>query len=654
MQIKPLVVTDADALIAHSSPILPNDEQRDLLKQMFTAHRAAIAIPFVIKNEIYGGIGFYYTKERQFTQDEIDLAMTIGDQAALAIENAQAREQIEQRARVAEGMRDVFTILNSNRPFSEALEYIVKRTSELLGANSVGLYKISDDMTRVTLDAGWGMGAEATTGMTIPFNAGVMDEKYSREPLVLPDVGVMLHTLKAASPTMVTNEADALKNVKSMIATPVTIKDKLYGSLHLYYAEQRAFSEEDVELAKTLGDQAALAIENAQSREQADRRAKVAESLRDIMEVLNSDMPINKILDRIVNQACNLLGSAAVAVYKLFPEEDLLRIQAAKGLSAEYALNMEMPVGEAAVGRAVQTKKPVQVFDIAAAFPEAKKISANPLSRKLIEHMLETYRSVLAVPLIIKDEVYGGITLYYPEPREFSAEEIDLASMFANHVALAIEHDRLDTHSQEAAVSSERNRLARELHDAVTQTLFSASLIAEVLPRIWDKDEEAGRERLDELRGLTRGALAEMRTLLLELRPTALLDSDLGDLLQQLADAATTAGRVPVDVVIKGDAPVSDDVKVTFYRIAQEALNNVSKHSNATAADVTLIREHNSAKLRVLDNGRGFSKTPNKPDSLGLGIIAERAVSIGAALSIDTSLGKGTVVTVIWKNPEET
>lgn len=649
---KPLIVPDSSAVVEMSASLMLNDKQEAYVRRLYSTHRALLGVPFIIKGDVYGGIVIFYDRPREFSQEDIDLALAIGDQTALAIENAQAREQIEQRARVAEALRDVFKILNSNRPFTEALEYIVKRTGELLAADSVGLYRISDDMTHVTLDAGWGMGSEAMTGMVIPFNAGAMDEKYGREPLVLPDVRVMLDTLMAASPTMVKSDDGALNSVKSMIATPVTIRDKIYGSLHLYFTEQRAFSDEDVELAKTFGDQAALAIENKQAREQAEQRARVAESLRDIMVVLNSDMPINDVLDRVVKQASNLLGASGVAVYKLYPEEDVLRIQAAEGLSDEYCEQVEIPIGEAAVGQAVLLRKPVQVFDIAAGVPDAEQISTNPLSGSLIEYLLQTYRSVLAVPLIIKDEVYGGITMYYPEPREYSAEEVDLASMFANHVALAIEHERLDTSSQEAAVSSERNRLARELHDAVTQTLFSASLIAEVLPKIWEKDNTEGLKRVGELRNLTRGALAEMRTLLLELRPAALLDSDLGDLLRQLADAATTSGRVPVDVILKGDGDVTGEVKVTFYRVAQEALNNVLKHSNATAADITLIREANSVKLRVLDNGRGFAGAPNKPDSLGLGIMEERAASIGADLEVEGEAGPGTIVSLTWRNPE--
>ncbi len=647
---KPLIIPDSATVVEMSASLMLSPEQEELVRQLYSTHRALLGVPFIIKDEVYGGIVLFYDETREFSDEDVALALAIGDQTALAIENAQTREQIEQRAKVAEGLRDVFGILNSNRPFTEALEYIVERTGELLGADSVGLYSISDDLTRVQLNAGWGMGLEKMAGMVIPFYAGSMDKKYNKEPLVLPDISVMLDQLLAASPTAATDETGMLAGIKSMIATPVIVKDKIYGSLHLYYGNRRQFSDEDVELAKTFGNQAALALENATAQEQTEQRAKVAESLRDIMEVLNSDLPFNRVLDRIVEQASNLLGAAAVAVYKLYPEEALLRIQAAAGLSPEYVEQMSIPVGEAAVGKAVLAKEPVQVYDITAAFTETDDIAADPTRRQLLHELVVEYRSVLAVPLIIKDEVYGGITIYYHEPREWSTEDIDLASTFANHVALAIEHERLDARTREAAVSGERNRLARELHDAVTQTLFSASLIAEVLPRIWEKNEEAGRQRLEELRGLTRGALAEMRTLLLELRPSALLDADLSDLLQQLADAATTAGRVPVDVVIKGSTPVPGDVKVTFYRIAQEALNNVAKHSGASEAEITLLLGDKTAEMRILDNGRGFEGSPGKPDSLGLGIMSERAAVIGGELMIKSELGRGTSVIIRWTN----
>jgi len=211
----------------------------------------------------------------------------------------------------------------------------------------------------------------------------------------------------------------------------------------------------------------------------------------------------------------------------------------------------------------------------------------------------------------------------------------------------------LRAQAQQAAVAAERSRLARDLHDAVTQTLFSVSVIADVLPRIWERDPEEGRRRLKELRQLSRGALAEMRTLLLELRPSALMEANLSDLLRQLAASVNSRSGVEVDVHIEGETELSPEVKVSLYRIAQEALNNVAKHSNASHAWVALTTRpaDNGAhgtqvRLVISDNGCGFDTTISKPTHIGLDIMRERAAAIGAQLDIRSAVGAGTTVQV--------
>jgi len=156
---------------------------------------------------------------------------------------------------------------------------------------------------------------------------------------------------------------------------------------------------------------------------------------------------------------------------------------------------------------------------------------------------------------------------------------------------------------------------------------------------------------------MTRGALAEMRTLLMELRPAALADADISDLLRQLAESITGRARVPVSVTIEGQRYLSPDVKVTLYRIAQEALNNVAKHAGARQAAVSLrclsrpdqVRGPvDCVELRVSDDGRGFDPGRVSPEHFGLGIMRERAEAIGATLTIDSGAGRGTQVTVVW------
>jgi signal transduction histidine kinase/ligand-binding sensor domain-containing protein len=198
------------------------------------------------------------------------------------------------------------------------------------------------------------------------------------------------------------------------------------------------------------------------------------------------------------------------------------------------------------------------------------------------------------------------------------------------------------------AVAAERTRLARDLHDAVTQTLFSATLIADVLPDLWEKNRSEGDRRLQELRQLTRGALAEMRTLLVELRPNALVEIPLPTLLRQLTDALIGRARIDIQLRCNGEKKLPADVQVGLYRIAQESLNNIIKHSRATQAVVTLAMA-DTVRLTVSDNGAGFDPSIVTPDHIGLRIMRERAESIGAQFRIDSQPGEGTQISVIWR-----
>jgi PAS domain S-box-containing protein len=201
---------------------------------------------------------------------------------------------------------------------------------------------------------------------------------------------------------------------------------------------------------------------------------------------------------------------------------------------------------------------------------------------------------------------------------------------------------------KEKTAMEERNRLARDLHDAVSQTLFSTSLIAEVLPRLWERNQDEGKRRLEEIRQLTRGALAEMRTLLLELRPVALKDAELSDLLRQLSESINGRARIPIKVDVQGYYALPPDTKTGLYRIAQEALNNIAKHSEATQATVTLNYQPQQVNLTISDNGKGFDMKDVRAQSLGLGIMKERAREINAQLSVASQVGQGTRIIVSW------
>ncbi|MCI0478729.1 MAG: GAF domain-containing sensor histidine kinase [Anaerolineales bacterium] len=265
-------------------------------------------------------------------------------------------------------------------------------------------------------------------------------------------------------------------------------------------------------------------------------------------------------------------------------------------------------------------------------------------------------RSELLVPIIVKEQVIGVLDAQSDQLNAFDDTDRAVMQSIANQTGAAIENARLYERAQELAVMQERNRLARDLHDAVTQTLFSASLLADALPASWENDPAEGRQLLNELRQLSRGALAEMRTLLLELRPAALVETKLGVLLRQLSEAAAGRAGLRVAVNVDGDCKLPAEAHIALYRIAQEALNNILKHSRATNVTVNLNchAEDDRAiiELAVSDDGRGFDPAQVSPEHFGLRNMRERAQAIGAELSITSQPGQGTRVQVVWQNQE--
>ena len=240
----------------------------------------------------------------------------------------------------------------------------------------------------------------------------------------------------------------------------------------------------------------------------------------------------------------------------------------------------------------------------------------------------------------------------FPAAAGISTLEQEGQQLFAVILRDVTEQRRLESEaraqSAQTAVAAERNRLARDLHDAVTQSLFSASLMAEVLPKLWESDPEKGLAQLQDIRQLTRSALAEMRTLLLELRPTAIMDGKLSELLVHLAEAIRCRSGVSVAVSADEQRRLPGDVQVAFYRIAQEALHNVSKHSKAQTASVQLSLLPRNAMLLIHDDGRGFEYTGIGATHLGLRIMHERAEEVGATVQIESASGQGTDVLVNW------
>jgi PAS domain S-box-containing protein len=369
-----------------------------------------------------------------------------------------------------------------------------------------------------------------------------------------------------------------------------------------------------------------------------ERRRQVAEGLRAILATLNSSRSLAEILDFIARQTCWLLQADACAIYGRDGHPSRLTVQAICGLTPSESAQADKILARALLRTGAIT---VAIGDQVRPLGDAWLVEAT-------DSVAPPQPTQLIVPLNVRGDLYGAIVIGYHTPHSFSNEDAELAMSVADQTALAIENARLSTQIEQTAVAAERNRIARDLHDAVTQTLFSASMIADVLPRIWQRNQAEGERRLSELRELTRGALAEMRTLLLELRPNKLIEVGMSDLLRQLAEGIAGRARVAVSVHIEGESEMPADVKVALYRIAQEALNNVAKHAQASQAAVHLHSTPTMIELTVTDDGRGFVFDHIRPEHLGLGIMRERADAIGATLAVHSQPDQGATVTARW------
>ena len=256
-------------------------------------------------------------------------------------------------------------------------------------------------------------------------------------------------------------------------------------------------------------------------------------------------------------------------------------------------------------------------------------------------------RSFLGVPIVARDGVVGAFYLTEKvDAPDFTGEDEELITLLAAHAAIAIANARLHEETRELSIVAERNRLALDLHDAVSQKLFGLVLEAEAAATVLDRDPAAARERIGRLQELARDALDELGSLVFELRPPDLARDGLAGALRKHVEVLRRLGHEQIELDVS-EAPQPDGNRdAEVLRIAQEAIQNALRHANAGRVAVSLGGGDGRLLLQVEDDGLGFD--PRAPEvrsrRLGLTSMEERARRIGARLEIVSSPGAGTTV----------
>jgi two-component system nitrate/nitrite sensor histidine kinase NarX len=397
--------------------------------------------------------------------------------------------------------------------------------------------------------------------------------------------------------------------------------------------------ELEQQLAQANTEQQARLQELVDQRTQQEQRQRaIAESLQQSAAVLSSDLNLDTVLAKILDQLHQVISFNSASIF-MREEGDLVL--------AGSTSHSQQPPGSR-----------VSLYDdshpASWVFHQQRSLVLPGLEEDVQWKQPDgaTYqRSWMGTPLLTAGEVIGVLAVESGTVDPVNLQALPILEAFANHAAIAITNARLFGQARNAAILEERNRLARDLHDSVTQMLFSASLIAEAVPTLWKTDPPSVISNLDKLRMLTRGALAEMRTLLLELRPLVLTEVPIERLLINLKDAFTGRTNVPVrlEVCENCEVELPNDVKIAIYRIAQESLNNISKHAEAHRVSIRYQSEGGQVELIIQDDGRGFSGSQPVGGQMGLRTLNERAKSIGAELYITSLPGKGTMVRLTWQ-----
>ncbi|MBI5670586.1 MAG: GAF domain-containing protein [Chloroflexi bacterium] len=380
-----------------------------------------------------------------------------------------------------------------------------------------------------------------------------------------------------------------------------------------------------------------------QTRQEVEKLAENLAQLQAVTEMLGQAVSVNEVTRITIEQAINVLGAKTGSFHLYDEAEQMFELRYTTSSQPKEALAkwQRYPADPAfPITSVVRQKRALwcaSAQDLEQQYPAMAEFSdRNPGASAIL-------------PVVVGERALGAVGLTFAEPRTFSDDEKALALSIVHQCAQALDRVRLAEQAEAAAAVRERQRLARDLHDAVSQTLYSATIIAESIPRLWQSNPQRALALLEQVHTLNRAAGAEMRVLLWELRPEALEKATLQELLTQLA--LTAMGRkevqVSLDLQLDPQERLPAPVHVTFYRIAQEALNNVIKHAQAQQVIVSVKASTEDIVLCIEDDGKGFDAEAEAA-GMGLGNMRERADSIGASLAVTSTVGKGTRVVVRW------
>jgi two-component system, NarL family, sensor histidine kinase DevS len=425
--------------------------------------------------------------------------------------------------------------------------------------------------------------------------------------------------------------------MRSFLGAPVVARGLVYGNLYLTNKQGAAeFSVEDERALVVLAAQAGVAIDNARLYEEAQRRSRRLEALRELAAAILSGSPLDTALGLAARHSRELVEADLATIALPVPggAADALVLEVADGHGADRLRGLEVPVGGSLWGEVLRTGKTVVIADSAA---------DERVFRQVVE--VGELGPAMFVPLRSQGQTFGTLLVARQGGRPgFADADVELMESFADQAAVAFQYASAQQQIQRLALLEDRERIARELHDGAIQALFAAGMNLQGTAML------AGDPRIDhriqDVIGELDRVIRDLRNYIFGLRPGLLADRQLDTALRELAGELER--RSDVTTVVEVDPQVASELApqaADVVQLVREALSNVSRHAQATTCRVSLRREGEVGVLKVDDDGRGFD--PERVQrGQGLGNLATRAADLGAELRIHSDPAEGTTVSV--------
>ncbi|MDR7483961.1 MAG: GAF domain-containing sensor histidine kinase [Armatimonadota bacterium] len=434
---------------------------------------------------------------------------------------------------------------------------------------------------------------------------------------------------------------------RPFLRVPLRAKDRLLGELVILGRPGAPYGDGEVALLSTVAQQVGVAVENARLFHETAARRREAETLYRLGVEITALSDVNRVLDLVTSSARDLLA-ADVAMLSLVDAAGRVVLGAASGLQTDGLVGVELPLGQGLAGQVVLTGQPLVVADY---LIEARiSHELDPIVRQ------EGLRTHVGVPVSARGRAIGCLAVAYRRLRPVTDDDVHLLSRMANQAAIAIENARLYEQVQSLAILEERDRLGREMHDSLGQSLGLLNLKVKLVEDLVSagRTHEA-QEELAQIRQTIREAYDEVRHAIMGLRISGARE-DLEVALRVQVARFREQARLPVVYEVAGPIPtVPALAAVQITRIVQEALTNVRKHAEAKAVRVTLGVEDGRLAVRIVDDGRGFDVEATQKAAgarFGLETMRERAEGIGGTLTVTSAPGAGTTVALSVPVPE--